>query len=355
MTELYKASRQWAIRPDDERYTTLEGLYEAVHSRRAAAVEIISPTKDLHIRHTSPVDGDLYLNGQTGRRAFFNHWSFGQLCQRAGAPSGYLRGLPALLAENNLLWGLQNPPQSYDEDAKMLILPGEQGEVRAFTSSTYGRIWDEEVVEAVQRINHDGRWQVPSASYAATDPLRATTLYASDRDVFLFMVDPDHPIDGGSKDGPLYRGFMAWNSEVGRTTFGLMTFLYQRVCDNRIVWGASEISRLTIRHTKGGPDRFAQQAVPALRAYSTGSVKTLEEGIAAAKVTSIGQTTIEAEKWLTDKGFTDTAAKLGLKMAEMDGRDPTNLWDAVWGMTRGAQGITPPMSVWRWSARPGAF
>ncbi len=60
------------------------------------------------------------------------------------------------------------------------------------------------------------------------NPLRATTLYASDRDVFIFLVDDRNPIsfeaDGVKRN--LFRGFMVWNSEVGSHRFGLMTFLY---------------------------------------------------------------------------------------------------------------------------------
>jgi hypothetical protein len=59
---------------------------------------------------------------------------------------------------------------------------------------TSGRIWDSQVVAAVERVNEDGRWQIPAASYQARNPKRATTLYASDRDVFIFLVDPNNPV-----------------------------------------------------------------------------------------------------------------------------------------------------------------
>jgi len=103
--------------------------------------------------------------------------------------------------------------------------------VRAFTSTTYGRIWDVDVVHAVERINQDGRWQVPLKTYGGQNSKQATTLYASDRDVFVFLVDEARPIE---LDGQTYyRGFYTWNSEVGRQTFGLASFLYSYVCANR--------------------------------------------------------------------------------------------------------------------------
>ncbi len=83
-------------------------------------------------------------------------------------------------------------------------------------------------------------------------PKRATTLYASDRDVFIFLVDKRNPVavHVGSEVRRLFRGFMVWNSNVGHHRFGMLTFLYDYVCDNRMVHGAREMKALAIRHTK---------------------------------------------------------------------------------------------------------
>jgi len=74
-------------------------------------------------------------------------------------------------------------------------------ELRAVTGHFYCRIYDHELVEAVQRIagnsTGDTRWKVPGVldwSTGVYNPDVAisrdtTTLYASDRDVFLFLVD----------------------------------------------------------------------------------------------------------------------------------------------------------------------
>ncbi|WP_430324049.1 hypothetical protein, partial [Salmonella enterica] len=72
-----------------------------------------------------------------------------------------------------------------------------------------GRIWDHELVGAVMRFAGDGtgdtRWKVPGLLDWSTmrhNPFvevtkETTTLYASDRDVFLFLVDDAHPIEAG--------------------------------------------------------------------------------------------------------------------------------------------------------------
>ena len=72
-----------------------------------------------------------------------------------------------------------------------------------------GRIHDHELVEAVQRIAGNGtgdtRWKVPGVLDWSTGVYNpdveisrdTTTLYASDRDVFLFLVDDHNPIEAG--------------------------------------------------------------------------------------------------------------------------------------------------------------
>jgi hypothetical protein len=61
-------------------------------------------------------------------------------------------------------------------------------ELRCLVGPDYGRIYDHQVVEAVMAANQDGRWHIPAASYQAKSPKRATTLYASDRDVFIWST-----------------------------------------------------------------------------------------------------------------------------------------------------------------------
>ena len=148
-------------------------------------------------------------------------------------------------------------------------------ELRCLVGPDYGRIYDHEVVRAVRELNADGRWRVPAASYSVQNPKRATTLYASDRDVFIFLVDDQNPVsfeaDGVKRN--LFRGFMVWNSEVGSRTFGLTTFLYNFVCDNRIVWGATRRAASSRSSTGRTPrKRFAKEALPHLRAYADSTV-----------------------------------------------------------------------------------
>ncbi len=51
-----------------------------------------------------------------------------------------------------------------------------------------------------------------------------TTLYASDRDMFVFLADEDRRIEVAGRS--LARGFFVWNSEVGDKTLGAGFFLF---------------------------------------------------------------------------------------------------------------------------------
>ena len=155
----------------------------------------------------------------------------------------------APLAGINLQFGLT---AHRAEQVKTLEADNGSAELRAVTGPDYGRIYDHELVEAVQRIAGDGvgdtRWKVPGVLDWSTgvynprvDVTRdTTTLYASDRDVFLFLVDDLNPIEAGRlPDGSpdlYFRGFYCWNSEVGAKTLGMASFYLRAVCQNRNLW-----------------------------------------------------------------------------------------------------------------------
>ncbi len=337
-TNLMQASHQWATRPNDERFLSLEDLKAKVAQRRSESWTATPSTKDLRVL---PVDGGLVVNVYDPSQGdviplYPTHWSFGQLSQYAQAPASYLRQLPPELAAINLQYGLEFNPVR--DSGLMLAQSNGDHKLRAITSPSYGRIWDMQVVEAVERVNRDGRWQIPAASYTTTNPLRATTLYASDRDVFIFMVDPEHPIEVGNET--LFRGFFTWNSEVGSAVFGLTTFLYRYVCDNRIIWGATDVKELRIRHTGGAPDRFAYEGRKYLERYANEATDKIVEGIVKAKETVIpvrrGDT---VQQWLQERGFTKAQAKASYETAIMEEGQSRSIWDIVNGITAYARTI----------------
>lgn len=246
-----RVSAEWFSRPDDQRFLNLDDLYTATRQRRDTAHvrTVKSDAVRVVAERDDPESLTLIFPGREDPVAP-THWSFGQLCGLVGAPSGYLRQLPAPLAAINLQHGLLNHRA---ELIKTLETDTGGIELRAVTGPDYGRIWDHELVGAVRRIAGNGtgdtRWKVPGVLDWGTmrhNPFvdvtkETTTLYASDRDVFVFLCDDTHPIEAGrlpNGEPDLYfRGFYCWNSEVGSKTLGMASFYLRGVCQNLNLWG----------------------------------------------------------------------------------------------------------------------
>jgi len=272
-----RVSSEWFSRPDDERFLSLTELARSVRDRSERSRTRVVETALIHVEasRTDPERLSLILPGAEAPVAP-THWSFGQLASQAGAPAAYLRNLPAALAGINLQYGLTS---NRAEQIKTLETEEGRVELRAVTGPDYGRIYDHELVEAVQRIAGDGtgdtRWKVPGVLDWSTGIYNprvdiskdTTTLYASDRDVFLFLVDDLNPIEAGKlPDGSpdlFFRGFYAWNSEVGAKTLGMASFYLRAVCQNRNLWGVEDFEEISIRHSKYAASRFAHEAAPA--------------------------------------------------------------------------------------------
>lgn len=356
MTNLYEASKQWLSRPDDQRFTSLADLKASVENRKRESWTATPKTSDLRV---IPMTASVEDAGPGGlsvevydptagdrRQLALTNWSFGQLSQQAGAPAGYLRKLPAQLAAINLQWGLERNPVR--EDVLALAQSNGHDALRAVTSTSYGRIWDLDVVKAVERVNADGRWEIPAATYSVKNPKRATTLYASDRDVFIFLVDDKHPVEIPTGDGrtrEMRRGFFTWNSEVGASVFGLTTFLYDFVCDNRIIWNATDVKELRIRHTGGAPDRFAYEGEKYLQQYAEESTQKLVSNIQAAQQFDLESKVLNVKKgdtvqtWLQSRGFSKSEASAAVDAAKVEEGQARSLWDIVNGITAHARSI----------------
>jgi len=338
---LMQASHEWRTRPDDQRFLSLEDLHASVSQRKTESWTATPSLKDLRVavNEEDAIFVDIFDPSHGQRRQVApSNWGFNQLCQYASAPAAYMRKLPAQLAAIDIQYGLEK--MSMRDDALMLCQTNGHDSLRAVTSTSYVRIWDSKVVEAVQRVNADGRWQIPAASYAAHNPKRATTLYASDRDVFIFLVDPKNPIEVNGET--LFRGFFTWNSEVGAATFGLTTFLYRTVCDNRMIWGATDVKELRIRHTGGAPERFAYEGHRYLEQYGNESTAQIVEGISKAQSTAIPINKGKNETvqdWLQDRGFTKAAAQASVDSANAEEGKARTIWDIVNGVTAYARSI----------------
>ncbi|WP_456725283.1 MULTISPECIES: DUF932 domain-containing protein [unclassified Bradyrhizobium] len=343
-----RVSSEWFSRPADERYLSLDELARTVHDRANRSRTRVVESALIHVNasRADPERLALMLPGSDTPVAP-THWSFGQLASQVGAPAAYLRQLPASLAAINLQYGLN---ANRLEQIKTLETEDSRVELRAVTGPDYGRIYDHELVEAVQRIAGNGtgdtRWKVPGVldwSSGIYNPCvdiskATTTLYASDRDVFIFLVDDLNPIEAGRlRDGSpdlYFRGFYCWNSEVGAKTLGMASFYLRAVCQNRNLWGVEDFEEITIRHSKYAASRFAHEAAPALSNFANSSPMPFVNGIKAARERIVARSDEDRTEFLRRRGFSkaETGKVIDAVLAE-EGRPPESIFDFVQGIT----------------------
>jgi hypothetical protein len=338
-SQVSSVSSQWFNRPEDQRFLTLDDLVAAVKARSdtSAAVPLDLASLEFGVDETG--------NVQMGNVAL-NNWSFGQVSGLLKAPAGYLRSLPPEIAAVNLQTGA-----SLHEAGELMAYvrndpDGGLHEVRAVTSPSYGRIHDYEVAEAVQRVAKTGNWKVPGEMRRlgvynpSVDVTKEnTTLYASDRDVFLFLVDDQNPIEI-EPDDPMFRGFYVWNSEVGSKTFGIATMYLRAVCCNRILWGVEQFQEIVLRHTAGAPARFYEEAGPALEGFAAGDPIKVVRGVKKAKKAKVAKTAEDQIEFLLGLNFSAKAAADIIKISEVEeGHPPRSAWDMAQGITAYARSI----------------
>jgi hypothetical protein len=348
-----RVSSEWFSRPSDERYLSLSDLFAAVRSRteRSRTRTIESAAIRVEASRDDAQRLSLALPG-SDRPIAMTHWSFGQLASLIGAPAAYLRQLPAPLTGINLQYGLTSQRA---EQVKTLEVENGRVELRAVTGPDYGRIYDHELVSAVQRIAGDGvgdtRWKVPGVLDWSTGIYNphvdvteeTTTLYASDRDVFLFLVDDLNPIEAGKlPDGSpdlFFRGFYCWNSEVGAKTLGIASFYLRAVCQNRNIWGVEDFEEITIRHSKYAAARFAHEAAPALTRFANSSPLPFVNGVKAARQRIVARNDDDRSEFLRKRGFSKAeTAKIIQTVLTEEGHKPGSVFDFVQGITAVARG-----------------
>ena len=343
-----RVSSEWFSRPEDEKYLSLSDLYASVKGRaeqsRTRTVESAAIRVDAH--RDDPEKLALVLPDAEAPVAP-THWSFGQLASLVGAPAAYMRQLPAPLAGINLQYGLTNHRA---EQIKTMEVANGRTELRAVTGPDYGRIYDHELVSAVQRIAGDGvgdtRWKVPGVldwSTGIYNPMvdvtkDTTTLYASDRDIFLFLVDDMNPIEAGTlPDGSpdlFFRGFYCWNSEVGAKTLGIASFYLRAVCQNRNLWGVEDFQEISIRHSKYAANRFAHEAAPTLANFADSSPQPFIQGIRAARESIVARSDEDRTDFLRKRGFSKAeSGKIVETVLAEEGRPPESVFDFVQGIT----------------------
>lgn len=357
-------SQQAMSRPADQRFTSLSALRKQVDAWATASSAINLNPRGFHAvagEQGVMVEHDAMVGANGPLSVTPTNYGFGDVCSLVGAPRRYLAELPPELAAQCLNDGFSR----VDERDRQAYIGGAEAfsgmdTLRALTSTSYGRILDRDVVDTVMKVAGNGtgdtRWKVPGVmdwSDQRYNPnvditTQTTTLFASDRDVFLFLVDDQHPIEVGklANGDPdmVFRGFYVWNSETGSRTFGVATMYLRGVCCNRILWGVEGFTETTFRHTSGAPERFLTECAPALESYAETASSKLVAGVSAAKSALVISGADESER---SEGRIAFLRKLGFSAAKAldlvtthiveEGRPPESIWDFAQAMTAAAR------------------
>ncbi len=331
-TGMTAALSRWRKRPADQGFATLEELLAHCDTTRSASrAEVVS----VGTIEAMPVAEDphaLALKGADARPAAATHYAFGQLAQLAKAPAGYLRQLPADMAADCINYGLRRL-RNQEIGTLVRLTDTPLTELTAATGPSYGRIWNNDILREV--IDKIGSFRAPASGMHYGDQTKMT-FFAGDRDMFLFLVDEEHPIEvPNGRNGEtelLFRGIMIWNSEVGSTSLGVSTFLFRSLCFNRSIFGMKDYGEIRIRHSSGAPGRYLDEVVPAIEAIAKSSTLGIEQAIDAARRRRLGDEE-EVTEWLTKRYTRERAQALSMVHLAEEHRPIESLWDVNTAIT----------------------
>jgi len=306
---------------------SVEAQHVNIKSLRVDALEL-SGGVDAEGCNVAPVTEPVLI-GESGVPARFTNYSFGQFARRIGAPAAYLRELPADLVAQNMNYGIATTDKG--EDDNLLFASNGELRLRAAVSGKYTRIWNSDVTSRLIRLTEQSpEWQPAPAAF---DGSRG--LYASDEDMFAFLVDNDRRIFETGPGGGLGRGFFVSNSEVGAASFSVTTFFYEYICGNHRVWGASGVTELKIPHIGNADSRAFDRLSVELTKYADGSAADDERKVAAAMKCELGGTKDE----VLDRVFGLRLPGLGRKVA-LESYELAEQREDWYGNPRSAWGFT---------------
>jgi hypothetical protein len=337
---LNEPHRQWAIRPADERFETLAAMHEAAMRERSRMRgekvqlrEVGVEADDKGVIITTPLIG----------AARPTNWAFGQLCERAGAPAAYLRQLPPPLVADCLN---ENIRQREDVKMKAMALAPVAPESDAllpfpmaacFTGPDYGRIFDADIIEQLIRFTNLAEQRGQKWFNPPDWSNRPSGLFKGDRNMFAFLITGGSIVNAGrtarGQDDILHRGFYVANSQVRERLFVLAYFLMRAVCGNLMIFGGEDVHVIKLRHTKFAPQRFADEAIPALSSYITASTKNTEATIRVAQQFMLPEDTKELQEFALTHNLTRVELAEGQRTALREEGDCRTLWQLVNGLT----------------------
>lgn len=173
-------------------------------------------------------------------------WS--QICSWVRAPLRFLDSLSPHAAAVALRDRWQTMGREEWSPRQLLIQAGGPAEaplaLRAMLGTTYARIWDAEVVEALDQRD----WHAePLAATHAKRTRPIATLWRDDNRLTLFLSGR-RPVPGSDDLGGLRPGLLIENSEVGDSSLRVTTCLYTGLCSNLSIMGLEKEQTVAYRH-----------------------------------------------------------------------------------------------------------
>ncbi len=318
MTNLTKAHEDLYRRTPDETFGSMQQLWEHCYRMREQSQDRWHAPSAISTR----ADNALALTLGNDGAFLMNDWSFSSLCRLAGVSKDTVNRLSPQTASIVLEETL---PRS---GTKPLQLLTEEDRIRSIHGASYTRLWNVDLLSMIREFGTD--FQPPQQAVTG-----GTGLYAGEQDLFVFLIDPLGWVDiEGENYAP---GFFVWNSEVGRRALGCQTFWFQAVCQNHIVWDATDVTEYTRKHTAHvqeglGEIRAMIEAIVAKRdARKDGFVNVVRKAIE----TKLGADAEETLKELAKNGILRSVAKEAVTIAQEKGR--FTVWAVVDALTRLSQ------------------
>ncbi len=300
MVNLTRASQELFSRAPDERFSSLVALAEHCQADREKSAD------RWHLPQKIVTTSDMTLCVGDDGEFSLNDWSFSQLCRLAGVSKETINRLSHKTASR----ALQETLPSGDKPIQVLT---SDESVRSLHGVAYTRLWNADLLAAVQECA--AGFEPPPVGFNG-----ATGLYCGEQDLFAFLIDPGGWTEiGGESFAP---GFFVWNSEVGRRSVGIQTFWFQQICQNHIVWDATEVVEFTRKHTArvGESLNEIRRLIEALTAKRDDRKDGFAKVIKRAMETKLGDNAEEVLKALAQNGIPRAMAKQASEAAMKQGR-----------------------------------
>ena len=322
----------------DERYASVQALYDAARARRLRTEERTIETGALRIEAVAP--DALALSDASHRQAALTHWSFEQLAGIAAAPPKYLRTLPAAIASDAINYGLRRQRR---EQHQLLVDRDEPWTVHAVTSPRYARVHHDELAGRVlDLMAQHPAWSLPlgykdGVFGAERVPSGA---YLGDRDMFLFLVDGNRSLDDPTdrSHAGMFRGFILRNSDVGAAALTLDLFLFRAVCANHLIWGFTHVAGFRRRHVGASIHEAWTESLQSVRDALDASLDDDRATLLRVTTQELGPTREDVLEAVTTRlDVSRKQAAEAYALAEAHEANPRSVWGYVQGLTRLSQ------------------